>query len=166
MAHIQVSEHVQLVVGTNKVIGVILRRDLIIMLGGAAVAWPLAVRAQEKERTYPIGVLSLPPRTAGQNAFYDALRRLGFVEGQKTCKLTRRVMDCNLGNWRNMRRNSSGPRSMSSSTTGRPHSRRPAGNENDPDPRPYRRYGRRGPRGFDGASRRQHDRGQHPVHPA
>ena len=60
----------------------ILRRDLITMLGGAAIAWPLAVRAQEKGRTYRIGILSLSPRLFGFNAFYVALGRLGFVEGQ------------------------------------------------------------------------------------
>ncbi len=60
----------------------ILRRDLITMLGGAAIAWPLAVRAQEKGRTYRIGILSLSPRLFGSNAFYAALGRLGFVEGQ------------------------------------------------------------------------------------
>src|SRR5208282_3007293 len=55
------------------------RRDLITMFGGAAVAWPLAVGAQEKGRTYRIGVLSIPPQG---NAIFDALRWRGFVEGQ------------------------------------------------------------------------------------
>ena len=55
------------------------RRDLIFGLGGAAVARPLAARAQEKGRIYRVGVLSIPPRGL---RFYEGLRRLGFVVGQ------------------------------------------------------------------------------------
>jgi putative tryptophan/tyrosine transport system substrate-binding protein len=63
------------------------RRDFIIVLGGAAVACrlPLAARAQEKGRVYRIG--NLFPTLDTRNspyfvAFYDELRRQGFVEGQ------------------------------------------------------------------------------------
>ena len=53
------------------------RRDCIILLGGAAVAWPLAARAQQGERVRRIGVL-LP--AAADNAEFQA--RVGaFLQG-------------------------------------------------------------------------------------
>ena len=58
------------------------RRKLIALLGGAILAWPLAVRGQEPGRTYRIGALTLPRNAPNQVAFYDELSRLGFVEGQ------------------------------------------------------------------------------------
>jgi putative ABC transport system substrate-binding protein len=59
------------------------RRDLIALLGGTILAWPLELRGQEQGRTYRIGFLSGSPRDAPHYvAFYDELRRLGFVKGQ------------------------------------------------------------------------------------
>ena len=59
------------------------RREFVAVLGGAAVAWPLAARAQEAGRTYQIGGLSAGPRGAPYwLAVFDELRRAGFVEGQ------------------------------------------------------------------------------------
>jgi putative ABC transport system substrate-binding protein len=60
------------------------RREFITLLGGAAVAWPLAVRAQQMRR---IGVLMVPVESdpAGQArlaAFRQALGELGWQEGR------------------------------------------------------------------------------------
>jgi putative ABC transport system substrate-binding protein len=59
------------------------RREFITLLGGAAVAWPIAVRAQQ-----PMPVVGfLSSRSPGESAsmlvaFRDGLRDSGFVEGQ------------------------------------------------------------------------------------
>jgi putative ABC transport system substrate-binding protein len=59
------------------------RREFIIILSGAAAAWPLATRAQEAGRTYRLGGLSAGPRDAPYFvAMFESLRRLGFIEGQ------------------------------------------------------------------------------------
>ena len=63
------------------------RRDFITLLGGAAVAWPLAVRAQQPERMRRIGVLvayaeSDPEAQARIAAFRQGLRELGWTEGR------------------------------------------------------------------------------------
>jgi putative ABC transport system substrate-binding protein len=58
------------------------RRDLITLVGGAAVAWPLAARAQQQAMTR-VGVVTIQPRTAPMYAAFDQrLRELGYVEGQ------------------------------------------------------------------------------------
>jgi putative ABC transport system substrate-binding protein len=59
------------------------RRQFISAVGSAAATWPLAARAQEPGRTYRIGFLI--PTVRGSppvDAFFDELRRNGFVEGQ------------------------------------------------------------------------------------
>ena len=61
------------------------RRDLIVLLGGAAAAWPLAARAQQPRKVPRIGVL-LPGTAASfalrTKAFLDGLRELGYIEGR------------------------------------------------------------------------------------
>ena len=59
------------------------RREFIALLSGAVAGWPLAARAQEPSRTYHLGSLHASQRsTPPQVAFYDELRRHGFIEGQ------------------------------------------------------------------------------------
>jgi putative ABC transport system substrate-binding protein len=61
------------------------RRDLIALLGGAAVTWPLAVGAQQPAKLPTIGVLgSATPSVQGQwyAGFVKRLRELGWFEGR------------------------------------------------------------------------------------
>jgi putative tryptophan/tyrosine transport system substrate-binding protein len=60
------------------------RRDFITLLGGAAVAWPLAARAQQplgKMRHLGILLPGLPTSSLGK-ATWDRLRELGYTEGR------------------------------------------------------------------------------------
>jgi putative tryptophan/tyrosine transport system substrate-binding protein len=63
------------------------RRDFITLFGGAAVAWPLAARAQQPERMRRIGVLMNlatddPEGQARFAAFLLGLRELGWSDGR------------------------------------------------------------------------------------
>ena len=59
------------------------RRDIITLVDGAVVAWPLAARAQEAGRTYRLGGLAVNPRDAPLwVAMFYELRRAGFIEGK------------------------------------------------------------------------------------
>jgi putative ABC transport system substrate-binding protein len=61
------------------------RREFITLLGGAAVAWPLAARAQQPVRIAKIGHIESGLPSSSPNhlaAFRQGLRELGYVEGQ------------------------------------------------------------------------------------
>ena len=62
------------------------RREFITLLGGAAVAWPLAARAQQGERVRLIGVLSNATVNAEAQAnlaaFQQGLQQLGWTDGR------------------------------------------------------------------------------------
>jgi putative ABC transport system substrate-binding protein len=63
------------------------RREFITLLGGAAAAWPLAVRAQQSEKIRRIGVLmnTGPDDPEGKTrnvAFERALQELGWTDGR------------------------------------------------------------------------------------
>jgi putative ABC transport system substrate-binding protein len=60
------------------------RRQFITLFGGAAIAWPLAARAQKSGKIARIGILATAnPRSAPfVQAFEQRLRDLGYIEGQ------------------------------------------------------------------------------------
>jgi putative ABC transport system substrate-binding protein len=60
------------------------RRNVLSLLGGSVIAWPLAARAQTPPKMLRIGVVSLVnPRTATFWVAFDRrMRELGYIEGQ------------------------------------------------------------------------------------
>jgi putative ABC transport system substrate-binding protein len=63
------------------------RREFISLVGGAAIAWPLAARAQQGERIRRIGVLwsaseDDPVAQLRLATFLQGLRQLGWIDGQ------------------------------------------------------------------------------------
>ena len=63
------------------------RREFITLLGSAAASWPLAVNAQQPERTRRVGVLmggaeSDQVNQARLAAFLDGLQQLGWTDGR------------------------------------------------------------------------------------
>jgi putative ABC transport system substrate-binding protein len=61
------------------------RREFITLLGGAALSWPLAARAQQPSRLPTIGYLgaSTPSFDSYRvGAFVQRLRELGWIEGR------------------------------------------------------------------------------------
>ena len=62
------------------------RREFITLLGGAAVAWPVAARAQQSEQVRRIGMLVNGPETDAEvaariAAFRKALQDFGWIPG-------------------------------------------------------------------------------------
>src|SRR5262245_8673009 len=62
------------------------RRDFITLLGGAAAAWPITARAQQRERTRRVGVLiplaaDDPEGQSRVAAFHQGLQQLGWIVG-------------------------------------------------------------------------------------
>ena len=63
------------------------RREFISFVGGAAISWPLAARAQQGERVRRIGVISGvraddPDARARASAFVQGLAQLGWTDGR------------------------------------------------------------------------------------
>src|SRR5262245_2965921 len=75
------------------------RRELIALLGGTAIAWPLNVGAQQVvERTARIGLLIASPVNPviqlGYPVFVEELKKFGFIEGQNlTIEIVRTDQD-------------------------------------------------------------------------
>jgi putative tryptophan/tyrosine transport system substrate-binding protein len=57
------------------------RRDFITILGGAAVTWPLAARAQQLPTIGLLGANSLSTQRQWTDAFVQRLRELGWIQG-------------------------------------------------------------------------------------
>ena len=61
------------------------RRELLAALGGAAVAWPLAARAQQPRKLQTIGFMGQSTRSAASEwvaPFVQRLHELGWIEGR------------------------------------------------------------------------------------
>jgi putative ABC transport system substrate-binding protein len=67
--------------------GAMRRRQLITLLGGAAIAWPLGASAQPSDRMRRVGVLSTltaddPEGQARVAVFREALQAFGWADGR------------------------------------------------------------------------------------
>ena len=60
------------------------RREFIMLVGGAAAAWPLAAYAQQAGKVYRIGVFTSggPLMSKTWSIFIDGLKELGWTEGK------------------------------------------------------------------------------------
>ena len=95
------------------------RREFIAFLGGAAVAWPLAARAQQPGKLPIIGFLGANPSIEGPRvaAFVQRLRQLGWTEG-RTIAIEYLWAEGGTSALPSLRPNSSAARSMSLSPRG------------------------------------------------
>jgi putative tryptophan/tyrosine transport system substrate-binding protein len=57
------------------------RRELVLALGGTAIVWPLAARAQQKKMPV-IGYLRSSSPGPPPAAFHEGLGETGYVEGE------------------------------------------------------------------------------------
>src|ERR1700733_5485445 len=58
------------------------RREFIALVGGAAAAWPNAVRAQQAAKMLRVGTASTQPRSSPLwKAFEQRMAELGYLEG-------------------------------------------------------------------------------------
>jgi putative ABC transport system substrate-binding protein len=72
------------------------RREFVTLLGGAAVAWPLAARAQQRERIRRIGVHmpfdeNDPDGKRRYSALTQALADLGWTDGRNGLAVPHRL---------------------------------------------------------------------------
>jgi putative ABC transport system substrate-binding protein len=61
------------------------RREFIKLIGGAAAAWPLAARAQQRSKLPTIGILGAATASAWSQwiaAFVQRLQELGWIEAR------------------------------------------------------------------------------------
>ena len=66
------------------------RRQVVALLGGAAIAWPLVTHAQQKQPRL-IGVLSQDLQPDLLETFRGQLQKLGYVEGQGVSHELRKI---------------------------------------------------------------------------
>ena len=57
------------------------RREFITLLSGAAAAWPLRARAQQRPKLPRIGFLGLVPELVAGDSLRAGLRDVGYIEG-------------------------------------------------------------------------------------
>ena len=64
------------------------RRYFIVLLGSAAVAWPVVARAEQVAKVWRIGYLAESRRQVDE-IFRQTLRKLGYIEGSNLTMIYR-----------------------------------------------------------------------------